>query len=1048
MGDYLFKGTLSELDHEVYELIEHEADRQRNRLILIPSESMAPPSVREAMSSVFQNIYAEGYPHEITRHMAQKDILDYPMRLSHYRRYADPRYYKGVEFADIVEALARQRCAELFATPQVPASKLFVNVQTLSGAPANNAVYQALLEPGDTFMGMNLLHGGHLTHGSPVNRSGKLYKVVSYEVDTNTEQLDYDAVEALAVQHKPKVIVAGYSSYPIIPDWQRFRQIADKVGAKLVTDISHIAGLIAARVVPSPVGYAHVITFTTHKTLCGPRGACVVCDDPSLSDKIDRAVFPGEQGGPHLNTIAALATAFKFAASEKFKQLQAQILSNCKAMVDTLQARGFHISYGGTNSHLANLDCKTVKGPDGTPLNGDLAARILDVAGITVNRNTIPGDRSALSASGIRFGTPWITQRGLTEEDAVALANIMADLLLAVVPYQVQARKGYSVRAKVDFDILESVKIRVRELCSKAASYESVQPEGYPFNFYADDEITSENGFSAYDIVGEKAQEFLSYTCSSDIEALRIGQTQSTTLYTPTASVSGFISRKSQNQFKLSLPAANASYTAAWLRDLSDAYIVVDADLHRRIPGPTFIFNSTDAPTTTADAIGDTVEKPYYIGIPQWERTESLPNFNWIEPAVQQPKRTVLFDTHQQLGGKMVEFAGWEMPVQYSSISDEHLATRNAAGLFDVSHMGVFQAEGPDALLFLESVCPNEIGAVDVGKSCYTHLLDPDGQVIDDLIVYRRDLEKFLIVVNASNEAKDWAWLTAVRQGSVLVDKTQPMACAFGRNVILRNLKDPEEGADMRVDIALQGPKAQDILLSLGTTDASAKTKIKAMGRSDLCEAVIGGFDLIISRTGYTGEPISFELFIHPDQAVNFWNALLMAGESKGLKPCGLGARDSLRTEYGLPLYGHELAGPLNITVGEAGFAYFAKTHKPWFIGRDAFLAQEAKRSTEIRRFRFVDQRTKKAHLGDPVLNDKGRVIGHVTSCAIDTEGFFSGMALIDTKFGDEGSEIFIYQGSPNSIGKVPSDLKAGDRITMPSKAVVLSRYLMFAKKK
>jgi len=293
MADYLTRGSLEEIDPEVHELIQIESERQIRKMILIPSESAAPFAVREALGSIFQNIYAEGYPDEETRWMSEEEILDYNARLTYYRRFADPRYYKGVEYADVIESLARRRCAELFATESISANQIYVNVQPLSGAPANNAVYQALINPGDTILGMNLLHGGHLTHGSSVNRSGKLYNVVHYNIDPQTEQIDYDAVEALALEHKPKIIIAGYSSYPWAPDWVKFRAIADKVGAILLGDVSHIAGLIAGKVLPSPVGYAHVISFTTHKTLIGPRSAVIMTTDAAFGRSIDRAVFPG-----------------------------------------------------------------------------------------------------------------------------------------------------------------------------------------------------------------------------------------------------------------------------------------------------------------------------------------------------------------------------------------------------------------------------------------------------------------------------------------------------------------------------------------------------------------------------------------------------------------------------------------------------------------------------------------------------------------------------------------------------------------------------------
>ena len=391
MKDFLFRGSLADLDPEVSQLIEIEAERQFRKLILIPSESYTPLAVREALSSAFTNIYAEGYPDEDTRRMTEAEILDYDARLAHYRRYADPRYYKGVEYADEIEALARRRCAEAFAANGIAADQIYVNIQALSGAPANNAVYAALAEPGDTIMGMSLLHGGHLTHGSSVNRSGKYYKAVHYTVDPQTEQINYTQIEELARLHHPKFIIAGYSSYPWSVDWKLLKEIASSAGAYLFADIAHSAGLVAGGVHPSPLGFADVITFTTHKSLCGPRGACILTTDPAISRKIDRAVFPGEQGGPHVNVFVAMALTFKLARSKPFKQLQQQIVTNCVAFTRRLQEHGFRIPYGGTNSHLMNLDCTSVTGVEHVGLSGDQAARILDLAGIVVNRNTIPG---------------------------------------------------------------------------------------------------------------------------------------------------------------------------------------------------------------------------------------------------------------------------------------------------------------------------------------------------------------------------------------------------------------------------------------------------------------------------------------------------------------------------------------------------------------------------------------------------------------------------------------------------------------------------------
>ncbi len=1039
MTDFLFRGSLSQLAPEVYELGQLEAERQVRKLIMIPSESTAPVAVREAMGSVFQNLYAEGYPDEETRWMTEAEILDYPARLAYYRRYADPRYYKGVEYADAIESLARRRCAEAFATPTVSANQLYVNVQALSGAPANNAVYTALINPGDVVLGMNLLHGGHLSHGSSVNRSGKLYKIVHYNVDPVTEQIDYDAIAALARENKPKIIIAGYSSYPFIPDWARYRAIADEVGAILLADVSHIAGLIAGKVVPSPVGYAHVITFTTHKTLCGPRGACIITNDAALGRKIDRAVFPGEQGGPHVHIFAALAVTFKLAQTIEFSRLQQQILNNCQALTEQLRARGLRIPFGGTNSHLGNLDCKTIVGEDSTPLSGDIAARILDVAGIVVNRNTIPGDKTALFASGIRYGTPWLTQRGLKEADMREIADIIADLLLATKPYTVETRQGQAVRAKVDFNVLEDARLRVRALAGKAGADLDTTLHGYPHFFYIDDKPARPGSWASYTLRGEQVRHFVSYVLSSDTEALSSGQSQPTLLHTPKGQVKGILTNEGAESYRLSVPAEHAGLAAAFLRDLSDAYTSFDPDVTRRIPGPVIVEESSQEPVTSAQGEPVAANKPYYIGIPQGQG-KALPRFTWEEKEPETLRRTPLFEVHRQLGARIIPFAGWEMPVWYSSVVDEHLATRQAAGLFDVSHMGVYQAEGPHAAAFLDSVCGNDIAGLAVGESCYTHFLDPDSNVIDDTLVYRRAEEKYLVVVNASNDDKDWAWLNAVREGKVLIDAARPWVQAFGRQVVLRNLRDPKAGADMRIDIALQGPKSRDILLALGV-DAPTRKRIIALKRTELCDAVVGGFDLVVSRTGYTGERMAFELFVHPNKSVDLWNALLKAGEPLGLKPCGLGARDSLRTEAGLPLYGHEMGGDLGLGVAEAGFGSYVKPYKPWFIGREAFVTREKQRQSVVVRFRFNEKGVRMAHLHDPVLDAKGRTIGVVTSCAIDKDGLLTGQALVETKYAAEGTPIFIFQSAAKTAGKAPAELKAGDRVTLPTPATVASRF-------
>jgi glycine hydroxymethyltransferase len=323
----------------------------------------------------------------------------------------------------------------------------------------------------------------------------------------------------------------------------------------------------------------------------------------------------------------------------------------------------------------------------------------------------------------------------------------------------------------------------------------------------------------------------------------------------------------------------------------------------------------------------------------------------------------------------------------------------------------------------------------------YAQILAPNAHVIDDCYVYCRAPERYLFVVNASNDDKDWAWFNAVLRGEVLVDLDRPWAKVPGRaGVNLRDLRDPASGADQRVDIALQGPKARDILLALGA-DAATTKAVKALKRTQLCDAVIGGFDLIVARTGYTGEVMGFELFVHPDRAVDLWNALLAAGEPMGAKPAGLAARDSLRTEAGLPLYGEEMAGVLDLGVGDAGFDSYVKTHKPWFIGRKDFLEQEKKRKAEVVRFRFAKKAGRMAHYLDPVVDEAGRVIGHVTSCSIDTEGYRLGQAYLEHKYTAEGTPVYVFQSASDKPEKPRKSLKAGEKIAMPEAAAVLSRF-------
>ena len=382
--------TIQNADVEVYEAMKLELSRQRGNIELIASENFVSPAVMAAVGSHLTNKYAEGLPGK--------------------------RYYGGCQYVDIVENLAIARCKQLFGCDHA-------NVQPHSGAQANTAVYFALLNPGDTILGMNLSHGGHLTHGSPVNISGKYFKIVPYGVSRTDERIDYDALEALAVENKPKMIVAGASAYPRIIDFPRLRAIADKVGAYLMVDIAHIAGLVAAGLHPSPVPYADVVTTTTHKTLRGPRGGVILCKE-QYAKAIDKAVFPGMQGGPLMHVIAGKAVAFKEALSDEFKAYQAQVVANAAAMADEFTKCGVRLVSGGTDNHLMLVDLRD------KDLTGKELEKMLDEVNITVNKNTIPFEEtSPFITSGIRIGTPSITTRGFTQEDARLVARLIAKII-------------------------------------------------------------------------------------------------------------------------------------------------------------------------------------------------------------------------------------------------------------------------------------------------------------------------------------------------------------------------------------------------------------------------------------------------------------------------------------------------------------------------------------------------------------------------------------------------------------------------------------------
>lgn len=403
-------------DPKVQEMIELELGRQRNKLEMIASENFVSQAVMEAQGSVLTNKYAEGYPHK--------------------------RYYGGCEYVDMVEELAIERAKQLFGAEHV-------NVQPHSGSQANFGVYFALLEPGDTIMGMNLSHGGHLTHGSPVNVSGKYFNIIPYGVDAETGRIDYDEMRKIAQEHKPKMIIGGGSAYSRQIDFKTMAEIAHEVGAIFMVDMAHFAGLVAAGLHPNPVEYADIVTTTTHKTLRGPRGGMIMCKE-EYAKAIDKSIFPGIQGGPLMHVIAAKAVAFGEALQPEFKEYAKQVIVNAQTLAEALQQEGFTIVSGGTDTHVLLVDLRTVG------LTGKVAEHVLDEVGITCNKNTIPFDpESPFVTSGIRLGTPALTTRGLKAEDMKEIASIISLVL----------------KQPEDAAVLAEAKQRVATLCETYPMY-------------------------------------------------------------------------------------------------------------------------------------------------------------------------------------------------------------------------------------------------------------------------------------------------------------------------------------------------------------------------------------------------------------------------------------------------------------------------------------------------------------------------------------------------------------------------------------------------
>lgn len=1184
-----FNQEISKIDPELAHILNLEDERQSRKLILIASESECPAPVRMVLASSFTNIYAEGYP---SRRLLKEttDILpDLADQLSYLRRYGDRRYYKGVEYADFVESLACRRAASLFATDKFKAEDIFVNVQSLSGAAANNAVYEAFVNIEDTVMGMDLTHGGHLTHGSHANRSGKNYNIIAYHADYDTGEIDYKEVEELAHKHRPKLIIAGYSAYPRLIDWKRFKDIAQSVGAILFADMSHIAGLVAGKAFPSPVDYADVVSFTTHKTLCGPRGAAILTTNEEYSRKIDSAVFPGEQGGPHLNSIAAKAMLFKLAAEPAFANLQKQVILNSKAFCETFERNGFKLAYGGSDSHMVLIETRNLKGLDGYTLRGEVASRILDLCGITCNKNTIPGDTSAVHPGALRFGTTWITQRGFLESHTQELGNIISDTLRAMKPYKYIENSGEIGRAKLPVEMIESSTDRVNALIrstdasrihgkteypywlidenrqtrkspiydlhiKNGSKIEEIYGYELPLYVKSPDEGSMDTGFMAdicnsaiFEVRGERAAYYLDEITTSRVSRLNCGDACNTLIMDNSGKVikSVDIARTGDAVYIMMTSGFEKDKFLSVLRGLADGYTMFDdTDIYAKIQGPAVVDDMTNtsdksklltsigvygkkavdslkniginisAGTVSVQTISSTkvtaitcisgmvckllihpekahllwellsksgiaqcgftavkkmqeqsgmpdyskgvnaidvyrdfsylfdLGKPYFIG--QKHLNEKLPkpetkkkfNYTEIEKPVQ---KTCLYDEHVKLGGRMAPFAGFSMPVWYTTINEEHNAVRTSAGLFDVSHMGILSIKGKDACRFVDTIASNYSLRLFNGQSQYSYLLDPDGNVLDDIMLYKRNNEDYIVVVNAANADKINAWITALLTDEYIVDNSN-MHKNMKFDVAVKDLKDSKYGDECLVDLALQGPTSLQILLKLISIEDD-KERLKRVNRNEFIETEISGKRAIVSRTGYAGEEYGYELYINPKDATFLWNKILTDGAEFGVKPCGLGSRDSTRTEAGLPLYGHELEGTYKVNPIEAGYGPFVKFHKGFFIGRDRMISKERTSKMTVARFKMLNKGIKIVKQGSVLTTKRGDTIGHVTSCVI-IDGVQYGLAYINKRYEQAGSKLSVFILPPSKMNEKQKDeLAVGDKVSIPEEAIMLTRF-------
>jgi glycine hydroxymethyltransferase len=1053
-----WQSSMTQVDPWLAALLEREERRQFQQISLGAASSLCPSAVREAQASVFSNVDAEGYPPKRMAQAGWEQLLDLDEQVAYYQRYGDSRFNKGTELANVVEVVAQRRAAAVFSTEwannsdiSVSASDIYVNLQCPTGSLANTAVFEALLKPEDVVLSMNLVDGGHLSHGSPLHRSGKTYKIVHYGVDPSTQRLDYDQIRDLIQQYHPRLIVGGASSYPWAIDWKRFRQIAEEAEPRpyILADISHPAGLVAAGLIPNPIAYADAVTFTTYKTFCGPRGAAILSTDRAIAESIDRAVFPGLQSSPVFQQIAALAVAFEIAKTQEFKLLQHKIAENARLLHQYLTQLEIPTAFGGTNTHIVIADVGKIPTSSKQRATGDIVARLLERVGISCNSNLIPGDKYVTLASGIRLGTTWISQLGYGEAEVREIAAIIADLCKGIKLYSYYGLRRETPGGKVSEELLQSASQRVKELLNKASesgmffeqkpvgsSYAKAQPA-----MLAPGDVDRgkvRNQPEGLIVSGERAASFLQSVITRDIYKLKQGEAFSALVLNTDGEkrldvLVRCLSSEPHPSFLLVYQHDHETHFCNWLQMLShgfveverdDPYVTLDGPVVIKSAGAEYIDDTVLALAGSETDIGleagSLIEgcKPYFIGQTTLPKGAS-PDRKWFAfeeaPFPEIPSRpSPLYNCHKALGATFTNLTGYELPLYFTSSSQEHEQVRKNAGLFDLSHRVLLGFQGQGAERFLDLVLTEHIPQLGIGGSCRTCILSPEGMLIRDCILYRLELDYFMMELEPFKAHMVENWLQAVAHREVMIDPARP-GVEVDRSCSIVNLKTCSDALTV---LGLQGPKSTNILQCL-LNETKSRSMLHNLKKGQIIELPVSGIPGWIARRGYTGEMVGYELFVPQSKAAFLWNTLMAAGLDFALEAIGLNAADSLRIEAGLPLYGKDLAGPYHISPLEAGLGSSIKLDKPFFIGRQQLLSCSPSRRM-VRLRAKIDAATL-AKLEPTILNDAGNSIGVRTSAA-SVSGQFYGLGLLDEQSLKKGEMYLSSNGTsiPVEVLSIP----------------------------